>query len=699
MHPKTLVQRSTHVAKKLTFALIVTLAFFLLAEGALALFQLGEQAAQTDALAGFSNQHPLFVPEPSSTDANRLQTATNKLVWFNDQTFTAKKPAGVRRIFCVGGSTTFGRPYDDATSFCGWLREFLPLADDRVRWEVINAGGVSYASYRVASVMDELAAYDPDLFIVYTGQNEFLERRTYAGIFSQPEAQRNLTAALSRTRTFNALKQLLRPEQPSSDKQTPAVKGLSGEVNEMLNHTVGPADYHRDDQWHDDVLRHFEANLHRMSNTAKQSGAEILFIVPASNEKDCSPFKSELDPNTSKSEQDRFYSAFATRSSLPDKDRKSLLQELRSREPGFADVQYELGKIHWNAGQSDQAKSAFQQAINHDVCPLRATTQIQSKVRSAATANNIATVDFDKRLRQLCQQEYAHSVLGKEYFLDHVHPTIQTHQKLALWIVDALQENNMIAKTPIQSADIDQVNRSVLASIDKQEQGVALRNLAKVLHWSGKFSEAAPLAQGALSRLPDDPESLLVLADCMHQTANGDLLKLDEAVATYDKLLEVSPMYLRAYLPFGELLFDLEQYERAEDVLALAVLTLAPGSPKQTRARYFLGVTCLMLHNYQQAESLLSSVDKVYPDDSSTLLFLAQAKSGLGEIDAAASIYRRMIELSPEDTEALNRLGLLLLKKKQPEEATKQFEAILQLEPDNVDAAANLEVARQLVAP
>ena len=114
-----------------------------------------------------------------------METAANKLGFFNTQTFTQTKPAGTFRIFCVGGSTTYGRPYDDTTSFAGWLRAFLPEADDSRRFEVVNAGGISYASYRVATLMEELIRYEPDLFVIYSGQNEFLENRTYGEILSQ----------------------------------------------------------------------------------------------------------------------------------------------------------------------------------------------------------------------------------------------------------------------------------------------------------------------------------------------------------------------------------------------------------------------------------------------------------------------------------------------------------------------------------
>ncbi|MFW6168867.1 MAG: hypothetical protein ACODAD_00150 [Planctomycetota bacterium] len=65
------------------------------------------------------------------------------------------------------------------------LREFLPVAHPSRRWEVVNAGGVGYASYRVAKLMEELVRYEPDLFIIYSGHNEFLKRRTYADPFDR----------------------------------------------------------------------------------------------------------------------------------------------------------------------------------------------------------------------------------------------------------------------------------------------------------------------------------------------------------------------------------------------------------------------------------------------------------------------------------------------------------------------------------
>ncbi len=81
----------------------------------------------------------------------------------------------------------------------------LPAADRNKNWEVINAGGISYASYRVAHLMEELVNYQPDLFIIYTGHNEFLEERTYSQIRDIPPVVRSTVSLLAKTRTWSAM--------------------------------------------------------------------------------------------------------------------------------------------------------------------------------------------------------------------------------------------------------------------------------------------------------------------------------------------------------------------------------------------------------------------------------------------------------------------------------------------------------------
>ena len=138
-----------------------------LLEACLAMLGFESLSHTRDPYVGFSNTISLMEETAGPDGQPLLVTRPSKLVWFNEQQFLKRKPPRTCRVFCLGGSTTYGRPYSDSTSFCGWLREYLPVVDDSRQWEVVNAGGVSYASYRVALVMEELADYQPDLFVVY----------------------------------------------------------------------------------------------------------------------------------------------------------------------------------------------------------------------------------------------------------------------------------------------------------------------------------------------------------------------------------------------------------------------------------------------------------------------------------------------------------------------------------------------------
>jgi hypothetical protein len=200
------VSRKLPLWKKFVFSLIVAVVCALTLEIVLAVAGVVPLASREDPFVGFASRAPLFVEERDSDGKLWMVTAKNKLQLFNEQRFLKSKPAGAYRIFCLGGSTTAGRPYDDDTSFCGWMRELLPEAEPNKDWEVINAGGVSYASYRVSALLEHLVRYDPDMFVIYTGHNEFLEEQTYRELRSKPAVLREAASVLSNSRTYTLLR-------------------------------------------------------------------------------------------------------------------------------------------------------------------------------------------------------------------------------------------------------------------------------------------------------------------------------------------------------------------------------------------------------------------------------------------------------------------------------------------------------------
>ena len=288
--------KRTPLWQAVVLPLVSILVFFLLLEGALALFGIKPVLKTEDPFVGFASNAPLFVPAPGPRGDQWLLTAQNKRGYFNVQGFPQTKAPGTYRIFTLGGSTTYGRPYDDKTSFSGWLRELLPMADSGRDWEVINAGGISYASYRVAHLMEELINYQPDLFIIYTGHNEFLEERTYGQIRDMSPLVKNTVSVLNKTRTWAAMNSAMRSLGLQAQEEEPNRDTLGDRVDTILDLTVGLDQYRRDDALRENILEHYRLSLERMVALARSVDAEVIFVTPASSQNDCTPFKSQHTP-------------------------------------------------------------------------------------------------------------------------------------------------------------------------------------------------------------------------------------------------------------------------------------------------------------------------------------------------------------------------------------------------------------------
>lgn len=668
--------------KKLLFAVCTVCGFFVLLECVFALFGIAPVTHERDPYVGFSASFPLMEEHVDEDGHVIMRTAENKLDLFNDQSFSQQKPADTLRVFCLGGSTTYGRPYHDPTSFAGWLRSYLPAASPDQPVEVINAGGVSYASYRVAAVMREMLQYEPDLFIIYSGHNEFLERRTYAGTFEESPLQRRVTSILSRTRVWTVMQNVVSHGAVGAGP-TGASDVLPGEVNEMLNHTVGPTDYHRDDTWRHQVVQHFEFNLRRMIRMARSAEAEVLLITPASNLKDCSPFKSEyvdtLDVQQIQSLKELLSeSDELTRDGQPEQA-LSLLSLAEEIDDRVADLQFQKGRAQFVAGQFGSAHESFVRAVNEDVCPLRAVNEIVNAVRDIAATAKCPLIDYEHELRDRCQVQYGHQCVGEEYFFDHVHPRINEHRRLALLILSKLDAIGFLkTSAEFTSERVQQITDTVLGDVDQQEQGAALRNLAKVFHWSGKFPEALSLAQQALELIDDDLASMFVAAECERMAGQDD-----RAIDYYQRILQKEAFYWRARQPLGRLLAARGDYTDAALHFSIAV-RMWPDDPVTHQD---LGVVLYRLGEYDDAIMHLERANQLQANDVQTLYYLAYAKLARQSPsnktrDEIIRLFQKLLALDPQDAESHHQLGVLLRDANRKQAAIDSFRAALDLDPD-----------------
>ena len=643
------------IRKKLLFAVTACVCILLLAEVTLAILGVKPMRFQSDPYVGFSARLPLFVRQQ-----DMMVTAENKRRIFNYQQFPARKPENTFRIFCIGGSTTYGHPYMDSTSFCGWLRAMLPKAAPSREWELINCGGVSYASYREALLMEELTKYQPDLFIILTGHNEFLEQRTYGELKRMPEIVRDADALLNKTRTYAVLKRSI--DRKHKEQQT-----LPAEVDAILDHTVGPQAYHRDDALRKNVIDHFRFNLGRMVGIAHSAGAKVILVTPAVNLRNCAPFKSEHRAGINAPEVAE-WQKLVRHANISD------LQEAVRIDPQYADTHYVLAHALWESKRFDEARAAFLRALDEDVCPLRALPEMIDGMRDAFRDRKVTFVDFVK----LLEGKSPCGVPGEDWFLDHVHPTIEGHRVLALAVIDKMAEQGWAHLSSGWNTEVQQeVKRRVESTLTAKDHGVALCTLAKVIAWAGKDAEAYRIALRARALAPDDA--------AVHFEIGKNAARIgrkEEALESLRQAVSLQPNFAEAKALLASVLIDAGQFDEALRLNQEAVAL----HPDDARLRLVSAGLLSRANRPREASDACREALRINPDYAEAHNTLAWLLKDQGKLTEALEHFREAARLRPGMVQAMMGLAWVLATHpdshvRNPREALRLAERVVQLSP------------------
>lgn len=691
-HRDASTPRASHALtrrRKACYAAVAVVLLIAVAEAVLTLAGVEPGLANEDPFVGFQSKVPLFETGTDEKGNQVFQTARNRRRPFNDQQFTRHKQAGGFRIFCLGGSTTYGRPYRDSTSFVGWLRAFLHAAAPDTDWEVINCGGVSYASYRLAALMEELIAYEPDLFIIYSGHNEFLERRTYAGMIEAHPMMSELQLLLHRSRTVELLRRGISKLGGDSGEAARRQFRLSGEVSALLDSSAGLDLYHRDENFQAQVIAHYRFNLGRMVSLARSVGAETVFVRPAVNIKDFSPFKSQHKDGLAIEVLATWHELFkdaihaartgSYESALDLFDRAAVLDDR------YAGLHYERGRVLFELGRFDEAKVAFERALAEDVCPLRMLPAMQLVLTDVARQHRVPVVDFAGELQRKCREESGHSLLGKAYFLDHIHPTIETNRLLGRMLLNHLIEGDVVRPaTAWNEKASSSVIRAVMESVNERDHALAKSMLGRVLRWAGKDEEAERLIASAVETLPDDAPTLSSYAATLKRRG-----ETDEAVAYYRRALQLEPGLVEASVNLAALLVKKGQFDEAITIYT-AILEQQPDDG-QTMGR--LAVALSESGRIEEGESAFLQALRLDADDPTIHINYGQALIHQDRLVEAVARFQAALRSHPGSVRAWVLKGVALSRMGRIAEAVSHYEEALRLDPKSARAHYNLGVA------
>jgi tetratricopeptide (TPR) repeat protein len=675
--------------KKVLFSIVTTVLFFAVLELVLKIAGVRTLLYDDDPYVGFASNIPLFVEGRDG----EMVTAPNKIRWFNEQSFAKLKPSDVTRVFCVGGSTTYGRPYSGETSFCSWLQEYVSAADPSRKWEVVNAGGISYASYRVAKVMEELIEYEPDLFVIYSGHNEFLEERTYSGIINTPGTVRGLQGALSHTRTYSFMAKLLRPDRASGGEAGTPV--LGSEVNTILDQSAGLDRYQRDPELKRKILAHYRYNLARMVDIANSGGAKVIFVTPAANLRSSSPFKSEHPVGLSEKEKDLWQ---AHKREAEKKFEQKRYDEALAEMEQAMEIDGEHAHAHFlraqllqALGRMDDANHSYVAALESDVCPLRILPAMRDILSETAASRGVPVFDYHSFLVERSEN----GLPGDDWFLDHVHPTIEGHRFLALELITVMEENGMLAgKNALTEISIQEIKGRVLAGIDDEARGIALRNLGNVLNWAGKKREAYHAATKALALAPGDAYAHYLVGDLA-----GFLGKTSEAEERFRELTSFSldpkeaPYFADAHYQLAQIIG--ERGETAESVrLLMRTIELQPGHKGALETLPLLlqshGTGLLKKGRNAEAADAFRKLEELTPGNSMAANLLGAALIQGKNFPGAIEVLTRAVAKDESNPSLHNNLASAYAQSDRAEDAIRHFKLAINYKPNHVGAHLNL---------
>jgi len=460
---------------------------FLILEGVLRLLSPSWLQSNFDPLLGFSSNQALF--ELNVTNAN-YQIKPERLRSFVQNGFPNLKTKNTFRIFCLGGSTVQGRPYSVETAFTTWLRIALQTAYPEKTIEVVNCGGVSYASYRLAPILQEcLQNYQPDLILLCTGNNEFLEDRSYS--FTKKAAPL-LEPAIHWASKSKVVQAIMKTGNRWT-RSRPQDATLGPQVNAMLDYERGIERYHRNEKWKTSVEDHFSLNINRMIGLCRDHKVPAMVVSPCFNLKDTPPFKSESTPDLSVAQTQQWNSDLESASEFMSQDLDTALNHLQKAvkiDNVYAATWYDLGQAYLQKGRFQIAKQCFQKALELDICPLRINTNLRSMLKHTADQQSVPYYD----LQELAVKHSSFGITGSEFLIDHVHPTIRGHQIIGLELANLIRSHWL---KPTGLADLDiQMNAAFeehLNSIPDVYFLIGMERLKGLKAWTQGRADGAPI--------------------------------------------------------------------------------------------------------------------------------------------------------------------------------------------------------------
>ena len=414
----------------------------LVAACALLLFELGLRFGVPDETPRLVS--PLAFQRHDEPITSRGPTP-NSLVFGGPSIVAAAEPVG-RRIFFFGGSATEGYHMSPYSSFAGWYQRILRRLDPDVPTEVINLGAGGEASRQVAELVAATSEqHTADLFIVYSGNNEYYELRALKESVPGFDARTELARRrLSGLHVYRTLRRMLLPVAPVLDGSQPLrpVDSLDVEIDQ--------------DERELGVLLYAE-HVRSMIESASKSRVPLLLSTVADHTRSYA-FHGEppaLSEGVAEGVKALDNAGRSRKSASISAALKAVEPRLLTQADHHAVARLLDRDQHWNL-----AKGHYEQAEYLDPRPRRSSEPMRDAIRGLAFETATPLCDVSALLAAQARS----GIIGEEFFFDPCHPNPLGHRRIAEILVRCTLEqgllngssasfNDILQSTPLRGTD------------------------------------------------------------------------------------------------------------------------------------------------------------------------------------------------------------------------------------------------------
>lgn len=432
--------------KRLVFGLIIATVLLLGAEGVARLVAGGppqtflyERNDTGDGYAGLVSLFPMLKPlgdiptvnprpadqdwffeEPRSNTVPSWERNGQKLMHRpqDSNKVHMPKPRGVKRVFCLGGSTVFGIPGAEDGAFSDFLQKKLGRS-----FEVHNLGNPALDTFDLLEITRETTKMSPDLYVIYTGHNDVGNAYFFGRYLTDtsPGMLRMRVSLWNNVRIYSLIRGALIPLKAELSagaldfeaEAEAAATRLAVRENQRLA-----------------VRASYRSNLEQMVASARGAGADVVFVQPASDLMD-TPGASAHFKRLSEAEREAFDAALKLGKK---RDGRASLEEAVAIDPTYAEASWRLGQVLLEAGEVEEARRLFIQAKEWDVVSLRAWTVITDTMAEVSEALDVPMISAEAVLMG------EDGLPDPKWFSDNLHLNTPGHGRLSEALLPVVQD-------------------------------------------------------------------------------------------------------------------------------------------------------------------------------------------------------------------------------------------------------------------